>query len=79
VNHGLALTAFGLAVGPGLGGAAARSFSSLVYRISPYHTVTFAGTAVAIGGAAALMTYVATLRARSIDPLVVLEHESANG
>jgi ABC-type antimicrobial peptide transport system permease subunit len=75
VSQGLPLTAFGLAVGLGLGGAAARSLSSLVYGISPYDAVTFAGTAVAIGGAAALMTYVAALRIRSIDPLAALKQE----
>jgi hypothetical protein len=47
----------------------------LVYGVSPYDAVTFAGTAAAIGGAASLMTYVAALRARSVDPLVVLKQE----
>jgi putative ABC transport system permease protein len=75
LGQGLALTALGLAVGLGLGGAAARSLSSLVYGISPYDAVTFAGTAVAIGGAASLMTCVAALRARSVDPLTVLKQE----
>lgn len=75
VGQGLVLTALGLAVGLALGGAAARNLSSLVYGISPYDAVTFAGTAVAIGGAASLMTYVAALRARSVDPLVVLKQE----
>lgn len=75
IGQGLALTGVGITVGLGLGGAAARGLSSLVYGISPHDAVTFVGTAVAIGGAAALMTYVAALRARSVDPLVVLKHE----
>lgn len=75
VAQGLALTAFGLALGLGLGGAAARGLSSLVYGVSPYDALTFAGTAVAIGGGAMLMTYVAALRARFVDPLVVLKYE----
>jgi ABC-type antimicrobial peptide transport system permease subunit len=75
VGQGLALTALGITVGLGLGGAAAHGLSSLIYGISSYDAVTFAGTALAIGGAAALMTYVAALRVRSVDPLVVLKHE----
>jgi predicted permease len=75
VGHGLALTALGLVLGLGLGGAAARGLSSLVYGVSPYDVLTFAGTAVVIGGGAALMTFAAALRAKSVDPLVVLKHE----
>jgi predicted lysophospholipase L1 biosynthesis ABC-type transport system permease subunit len=75
MGRGLGLTALGITLGLSLGGAAARGLSSLVYGISTYDPVTFAGTAVAIGGAAALMTYVAALRARSVDPLLVLKNE----
>jgi putative ABC transport system permease protein len=75
VGQGLALTAFGLVLGLGLGGAAARGLSSLVYGVSPYDALTFVGTAVVIGGGAAMMTYAAARRARSVDPLVVLKYE----
>jgi predicted lysophospholipase L1 biosynthesis ABC-type transport system permease subunit len=75
VGQGLALTALGLMLGLGLGGAAARTLSSFVYGISPYDALTFGGTAVVIGVGATLMTYVAALRARSVDPLVVLKSE----
>jgi hypothetical protein len=37
--------------------------------------LTFAGTAVAIGGGATLMTYAAATRARQVDPLVLLKSE----
>lgn len=75
VKQGLALTTLGLAVGFALGVAAARSFSSLIYGISPYDELTFTGTAIVIGGGATLLTYVAARRARSIDPIVVLKHD----
>lgn len=75
VGQGVALTALGLVLGLGLGVAAARGLSSLVYGLSPYDALTFAGTAVVIGGGAVLMTYAAALRARSVDPLVVLKYE----
>jgi ABC-type antimicrobial peptide transport system permease subunit len=71
----LALTAFGLVLGLGLGGAAARGLSSLVYGVSPYDALTFVGTAVVIGGGAAMMTYAAARKVRSVDPLVVLKYE----
>ena len=75
VGHGLALTAAGVALGLSLGGAAARSLASLVYGVSPYDAATFAGTAAAVVGGSALMTYAAALRARSVDPLAVLQQE----
>jgi predicted permease len=75
VGHGLALTTAGLAVGIGLGGAAARGLSSLLYGISPYDATTFGGTALVIGAGTMLMTYVAALRTRAVDPLIVLKHE----
>jgi putative ABC transport system permease protein len=75
VGHGLALTAAGVALGLSLGGVAARSLASLVYGVSPYDPATFAGTAAALVGGAALMTYAAALRACSVDPLAVLEQE----
>lgn len=75
VWQGLALTAAGVALGLGLGGAAARSLASLVYGISPYDAATFAGTAAAIVSGAVVMTYAAALRARSVDPLTVLKQD----
>jgi len=75
VGQGLALTALGLTLGLGLGGLGARGLSSLVYGVSPYDTLTFAGTGILIGGGAMVMTYAAARRARSVDPLVVLKHE----
>jgi putative ABC transport system permease protein len=75
VGHGLALTAAGVVLGLSLGGAAARSLASLVYGVSPYDAATFAGTAAAVVSGAALMTYAAALRARSVDPLAVLKQE----
>ena len=75
VGHGLALTAAGVALGLSLGGAAARSLASLVYGVSPYDAATFAGTAAAIVGGAAIITWAAALRARSVDPLTVLKQD----
>lgn len=75
MRPGLVLTAAGIAVGLSLGGAVARSLASLVYGISPYDVATFAGTAGAIITGAAVMTYAAALRVRSVDPLADLKQE----
>jgi hypothetical protein len=72
---GLPLAGAGLLLGIGLGGIAARSLSSLLYRVSPYDPATFAATAALIGGGAVLTTLFAALRVRSIDPLSVLRYE----
>jgi predicted permease len=75
VGQGVALVTVGLALGLGLAGAMARLLSSLLYGVSPYDPLTFAGTALLIGGGATLMTYVAAVRARAVDPMSVLRCE----
>jgi predicted permease len=75
VGRGLALTALGVVLGLSLGGAAARSLASLVYGVSPYDAVTFTGTGAAVVLGALLMTYVAALRVRAVDPLTILKDE----
>ncbi len=75
LGQGMALTVVGLAVGLGLGSAGARGLSSLLYRVSPFDLMTFAGAVLVIGGGAMLTTYLASCRARSVDPLVVLRDD----
>jgi ABC-type antimicrobial peptide transport system permease subunit len=75
VGHGVALTAAGLVLGLGLGSAAARSLSALLYRVSPFDVTTFAGAALVVGTGALLTAYLAALRVRGIDPLLVLRDE----
>ncbi len=74
-NVGLPLAGAGLIVGLGLGGVAARTLSSLLYRVSPYDPATFAGTAALIGGGALITTFFAALRARRTDQLAVLRYD----
>jgi putative ABC transport system permease protein len=75
VGQGLALTAAGVIIGLGIASAAASALSSFLYRVSPLDATTFAGTALLIGGGALLTTYLAALRTRGVDPLVILGHE----
>ena len=73
--RGLGLTTLGIVLGLGLGTAAARSLSALLYGVSPYDLTTFAATALLIAGGATLMTYVAARRARRVEPIAVLRNE----
>jgi putative ABC transport system permease protein len=75
VQLGLPLAGAGLLLGIGLGGVAARSLSSFLYRVSPYDPVTFAATAAFVGGGAFLTTFFAAVRVRSINPLSILRCE----
>jgi predicted permease len=72
---GLPLAGAGVLLGLGLGGIAARSLSSLLYRVSPYDPATFGATAGLIGSGAVLTTLFAAFRVRRIDPLSVLRYE----
>jgi len=74
-GRGLVLTACGVAAGLGLSGAAARGLSSLLYGVGPYDAMTFAGTALVVGGGAVLMTYAAALGTWRVDPLAALKTE----
>ena len=75
LGRGLVLTACGVAAGLGLSVAAARGLSSLLYGVGPYDAMTFAGTALVVGGGAVLMTYAAALGTRRVDPLAALKME----
>jgi ABC-type antimicrobial peptide transport system permease subunit len=74
-GQGLELTAAGLVVGVGLGAAAAKSLSSLLYGVGPYDVATFAGTALLIGAGATVTAYLSAARAGRIDPLVALKSD----
>jgi predicted permease len=75
LERGLVLTAWGVAAGLGLSRAAARGLSSLLYGVGPYDAMTFAGTALVVGGGAVLMTYAAALGTWRVDPLEALKME----
>ena len=74
-GQGVLLTAVGLVLGVGSAALFARALSPLIYGISPYDPVTFAGTAVLIAGSATAVIFLAALRVLRVDPLAVLRHE----
>jgi hypothetical protein len=75
LGPGLQFTALGLLIGLGLSIAVARTLGSLLYRVSPYDRMTFAGTAILVGGGAVMISCLAAFRARRIDTIIVLRSE----
>lgn len=75
VVHALALTAIGLVLGIGLAAAVTRSLAAFLYGTSPYEPAVFVGTVLSMAAGAAVLAYVAAVRAYRIEPMVVLRHE----
>ena len=73
--QGLALTLSGMAVGFALAALTVQAMSPLLYQIPPYDLVTFAGTALLIGGVAILITFLAAVQAGRTDPLLLMVNE----
>lgn len=75
LREGLTLTACGLVLGLAGAFAATRLMTALLFGVAPTDTLTFAGTALAMGVVAVLACYVPARRSASVDPLMVLRHE----
>ena len=75
LRQGLVLAAIGIAVG--LVGAvfAARAIANMLFGVSPFDPVTFAGIALALTMVAALACYLPARRATRVDPLTALRQE----
>ncbi len=70
-----AMAATGVALGVLGSLALGRILGSLLYEVEPHDPVTFAATAVVLGGAALLATWLPARRARKADPMAVLREE----
>lgn len=75
VLQGMLLAAAGLAIGLGLAAGASRWVRSLLFGISPFDPVTFAGVAFFVAAAAAFTAFVAARRALAVQPLELLRTE----
>jgi putative ABC transport system permease protein len=71
MREGVVLTLIGLLIGLAVAGGAGRALSSLLYHVGPLDAATFSATTLLIGGGALLTTYLAAIRARRIDPVLL--------
>jgi putative ABC transport system permease protein len=75
VRHGMGLTCLGVVVGLLLAGAGMSKTRQLLFEISPYDPVVYAGVALFILAVALLASGLPALRATRVDPLVALRGE----
>jgi predicted permease len=75
VGQGLKLTGAGLALGILVSLAVTRQLSSLLFGVSAYDPLTYAGVTVVLVSVALLACYLPARRATRVDPLVALRYE----
>jgi putative ABC transport system permease protein len=75
IRQGLKLALIGMIFGIFGAIAAGRLIASLLYRVSAYDPVTFAGVIVVFVALSALAAFVPALRAARVDPAITLRYE----
>jgi putative ABC transport system permease protein len=75
LRDGLQVTGAGMIIGPVLSAAAARTFGSLLYGISPADSTTYAAVIGALAGVSLAACYLPARRAARVDPMLTLRHE----
>lgn len=75
IRQGLTLALLGMVLGIFGAIAAGRLIASLLYRVSAYDPVTFAGVTVVFVAISALAAFVPALRAARVDPAITLRYE----
>jgi hypothetical protein len=75
VRQGLMLAGIGVTVGLGLSFALTRLMAGLLFGVSPFDPMTFAGVAVGLTGVAGVASYLPARRAARVDPMNVLRVE----
>ena len=75
VGHSLRLALFGVAVGALAAAAVTRGMGSLLFGVSAYDPLTYAGVILVLVFVALLACYIPARRATRVDPLVALRYE----
>ncbi len=75
ILQGTKLVSVGLLVGVVVGLSLARGMATLVYGITPFDPLTFAGVAVLLMLVALAACYIPARRAMKVDPMVALRYE----
>jgi putative ABC transport system permease protein len=75
VGQGVVLAAIGIVVGLVLAAAAMPAARTLLYKVSPFDPLTFAGVALFLGGVAFIASFLPARRATRVDPVIALRGE----
>jgi len=75
VRHGLLLAAIGVAGGLAAAMAVTRGMKALLFEVQPVDLVTYLAVSAALFGAAALASFIPSLRASAVDPVEALRAE----
>jgi ABC-type antimicrobial peptide transport system permease subunit len=75
MRQGLAQVVIGLALGAGVAILAARGLAVVLFEVSPYDPIVFAGIALVLAGTGAVATLIPARRASRADPAIALRYE----